>query len=86
MRELLFIAFIVACPLMMIFMMRGGHGHGSGRSDHAGGHGRDDEPGKTSTDDLRRKRVELDRLIERREQFEPEQSETELRPTSQGRR
>ena len=26
MRELLFIAVVLACPLMMILMMRGGHG------------------------------------------------------------
>jgi len=75
---LFFLLLVLACPLMMIFMMRGGHGHGGAHSDHAGGgHGRDAEPGPTSTDDLRRKRDELDRLIEEREQ-----SERELTPTA----
>jgi len=34
MKELLFIALVLACPLMMVLMMRG-HGHGG----HAHGHG-----------------------------------------------
>jgi YHS domain-containing protein len=28
MRELLFLLLVLACPLAMFFMMRGGHGHG----------------------------------------------------------
>ena len=62
MRELLVIALVLACPLMMIMMMRGGHGHG-----RHGGHGRDAASGGT-TDDLRRRRDELDALIAEREQ------------------
>ena len=75
MRELLLIALIVACPLLMMWMMRGGHGHG-GHADggHAhghdgcGGHGHSDSSASNaSTDDLRRQRDELNRLIEGRE-------------------
>lgn len=34
MSQYLFFLLILACPLMMVFMMRGGHGHGA-----HGGHG-----------------------------------------------
>ena len=51
---------VLACPLMMVLMMRG-HGHG-------GGHDHEPEPREASTDDLRRRRDELERLIEEREQ------------------
>lgn len=66
MRELLFLLLVLACPLAMFFMMRGGHGHG--------GHGhtasaRSDEPW-LSAGELRRRRGELDRLIEERERAE----------------
>jgi hypothetical protein len=59
-RELLFIALIFACPLMMIWMMRG-HGHG-GDTSHIGGR---DDHGHTSSEpksaaELRRQRDELD--------------------------
>ena len=81
MSQYLFLLLVLACPLMMIFMMRG-HGHGashgqSGHTGHAGcGHGghsghsghtgeRDEEP--VSVDDLRRRRTELDRQIAERE-------------------
>jgi hypothetical protein len=60
MRELFFIALILACPLLMMLMMRHGHGHG-----HAEPH-RD----KASVENLRRRRDELDRLIEEREESE----------------
>lgn len=63
MRELLFIAVVLACPLMMILMMRGGHGHG-------GSHDHDAKPRGASTEELRRQREELDRLIEERERSE----------------
>jgi alpha-beta hydrolase superfamily lysophospholipase len=66
MRELFFIAIVLACPLIMMFMMRGGHVHG----DAHGGHGHSHEAGPRetmSTSDLRREREELDRLIEERE-------------------
>jgi hypothetical protein len=60
MRELLLVAIFVAC-LMMLFMMRGGHGHGG----H--GHGHDASAHETkSTPALLREREELDRLIEER--------------------
>lgn len=58
MRELLFLLLLLACPLMML-MMHGRHGHGS--HDHGAG---DDG---ASTQDLRRRRDELDRLIDERE-------------------
>jgi hypothetical protein len=53
---------LLACPLMMVFMMRGGHGHG-GHSHSGHDHAR--EPG--SLDDLRRRRDELDREIAARD-------------------
>lgn len=66
MREALFVVLVLACPLMMIWMMRGhGHGHGAGRPEqHHNG------PEHASTDDLRRQRADLDRAITEREQFE----------------
>ena len=86
MREVLFIALVLACPLMMIWMMRGGHGHG-GHAGHGGGvHGghHDGTDAKdVSTQDLRRQRDELERRIEAREQSE---SERELEPTGWGGR
>ena len=70
MRELLLVAIFVACPLMMFFMMRGGHGaHGHGHGAH--GHGHEAGAHETkSTSALRRERQELDRLIEERESEE----------------
>ena len=86
MREVLFIALVLACPLMMMFMMRGGHGHG-GQAGHGGGwHGGHDNGSDTkdaSTQDLRRQCDELDRRIDEREQSE---SERELEPTGWGNR
>ena len=77
MSQYLFLALILlACPLMMIFMMRG-HGHGAshderaGHSGHVGcGHGghnghAQEEP--VSVENLRRQRDELDREIAERE-------------------
>jgi hypothetical protein len=87
MREVLFIALVLACPLMMMWMMRGGHGHG-GHARHGGGcHGGHDEvtdAEDVSTQDLRRQRDELDRQIEHREQWEAE-PERELEPTGWGK-
>jgi hypothetical protein len=53
---------LLACPLMMVFMMRGGHGHGGhshGGHDHAGE--------RASLEELRRRRDELDREIAARD-------------------
>ena len=78
MRELLFIALVLACPLVMVFMMRGGHGHGG--NSHAGGcHNADGagyEHDDVSTDDLHRRRDQVDRLIAEREQAEKIARET----------
>ena len=66
-----FLLVVLACPLMMMWMMRGGHGHGGGHSRHAGGchggHEHEDASAK-STEDLRPRRAELDHLIDEREQ------------------
>jgi hypothetical protein len=67
MKELLFIALVLACPLMMMLMMRG-HGHG-GHGTHSD-HAHDRQAHHASTDELRRRRDELDRVIEEREQEE----------------
>ncbi|HET8568320.1 MAG TPA: DUF2933 domain-containing protein [Candidatus Limnocylindria bacterium] len=47
MRELLLLVVVLACPLAMLLMMRGRHGH----------------DGRVSTEQLRERRDELDRLI-----------------------
>jgi Spy/CpxP family protein refolding chaperone len=81
-----FLLLVLACQLMMMLMMRGGHGHGGGHAHGGGGHGGHDhqaEPRETSTDDLRRQRDELDRMIEARESSE---AERELEPSGSGRR
>jgi Protein of unknown function (DUF2933) len=65
-RELLFVFLVLACPLMMVLMMRG---HGKGGH----WHGPDDErwPELTSTAELLRQRDALDRLIEERKTVTP---------------
>ena len=69
MREVLVVALVLVCPLMMIWMMRGhGHGHGRGTGDYD--HGRRHDYRAASTDELRRQRDELERTISEREQFE----------------
>jgi hypothetical protein len=73
MSNYLFVLFLLACPLMMIFMMRGMHGgHGdTADRDHeqrAGDPYDKTYPDSSSPlDDLRRRRDELDRQIEERE-------------------
>jgi hypothetical protein len=73
---------VLACPLMMMWMMRGGHGHG--RHAHSGHH---DESHASpmrerSTTCLRDLRDEIDQLIEEREQVEREQPERGPRVSS----
>lgn len=65
MRELFFVLLVLACPLAMILMMRGGHGH-SGHTD-TGDHLDESGDVRVSTQQLRRRRAALDRLIEERE-------------------
>jgi hypothetical protein len=70
---------VLACPLMMIWMMRGGHGHGG--HEHSGHHGDDAHAPlmrERSTTGLRELRDEIDRMIEERE--EPEHERAELEP------
>ncbi len=56
---------ILACPLMMFFMMRGMH---SGRGNNAdGGHDHAGTDANTSLHELRRQREQLERQIEERE-------------------
>ena len=61
--SVLLILLVLACPLAMAWMMRGGHGHGG--HDHS-----TQEPTDASLTDLHRQRNELDRLIDEREQAE----------------
>ena len=71
---LLILLLVLACPLMMLFMHRGGHGgHTSHGPDH--GHmdgGADEMSGTSSLDELRRRRDELDAKIDELEQAETE--------------
>jgi hypothetical protein len=53
---------------MMLFMMRGGHGHGVGHQGHAGGRsGHDAQNDQPTLGELRRQRDQLARQIEERE-------------------
>ena len=78
MSQYLFFLLILACPLMMIFMMRGGHGHGahSGHTGPASGRGapgtphEDCEHDDLSIDELKRQRADIDRAIAEREASE----------------
>lgn len=70
--SLVFLLLVLACPLAMFWMMRGGHGahghaaHGSGCG-HGAGHGHESAPESRSVDELRRRRAELDDEIARLE-------------------
>ena len=73
---LLFLLLILACPLMMVWMMRGHGGHG-GHGAHGSGHDHvrgpaDEASGTRSLDALRRARADLDDQIERLERSDTE--------------
>jgi hypothetical protein len=80
MPQALFFLLLLACPLAMVFMMRGMHSnhgrtqtheagaqHGAGHGGCHAGAGHDHEPVESSLDDLRTRRAELDREITARE-------------------
>jgi hypothetical protein len=72
--NLFILLLLLACPLMMVWMMRGHGGH-SGHASHGAGHGpmhdvADETSG--SLDELRRRRDEFDAEITRLEQAETE--------------
>lgn len=77
MREVLIAAVVLVCPLMMLWMMRGGHGHGGhGHGEH--NHDLDDAHAplmrERSTRGLHELRGEIDRMIEERERADREHS------------
>lgn len=67
---------VLACPLMMVWMMRGGHGHGHAGHDHSPGDRREEAHAplmhERSTKALHELRDEIDQMIEEREQAERE--------------
>jgi DUF2933 family protein len=72
MSQYLFLLLVLACPLMMIFMMRGhGRGESHSRAGHAGcgdgSHTGDRDEEHISVDGLRRRRDELDQQTADRE-------------------
>ena len=71
---LLFLFLILACPLMMVWMMRGhgGHGHAqeSGHDQTRGDSG--EMRGRRSLDELRQRRAGLDAEIEQLEEADTE--------------
>jgi len=74
--SLLILLLLLACPLAMVWMMRGHGGHG-GHASHGAGHGHvhgdaDEMSGTGSLDELRRRRAELDAEIAQLEQAETE--------------
>lgn len=69
---LLILVLLLACPLMMLFMHRGGHGdHASHGSNHGHTHGAAGDR-SDSLDELRRRRTELDAAIAKLERAETE--------------
>jgi len=73
---LLILLLLLACPLTMVWMMRGHGGHG-GHASHGAGHDHvhgdaDEMSGTGSLDELRRRRAELDAEIAQLEQAETE--------------
>jgi len=74
--SLLILLLLLACPLAMVWMMRGHGGHG-GHASHGAGHDHvhgdaDEMCGSGSLDELRRRRAELDAEIAQLEQAETE--------------
>jgi hypothetical protein len=61
MSNYLFLLLVLACPVVMWLMMRGGHGHGSPARSNS------HSDGPASIDDLRRRRDDLDQEIAARE-------------------
>lgn len=60
-------AIAILCPLMMFFMMRGGHGSHGGQGEHSG-HAQPQDQDATAGDDARLRQLEgeLDALRHRR--------------------
>ena len=67
---LLILLLVLACPLMMVLMHRGGHGSHSERFLDRGDAETGGEP-PAALDELRRRRDQLDAEIERLEHAEP---------------
>jgi Protein of unknown function (DUF2933) len=70
MGNYLYLLLILACPLMMIWMMRGMHGgkaDGGTAQGHAAGRSNRHADSNATLDELRRQRDQLDREIEARE-------------------
>ena len=65
MSRLLILALVLVCPLMMLWMMRG-HNRGGHDGDDSSST-RDTSAEARSTEELKRERNELERLIDRRE-------------------
>ncbi len=61
MSNYLLFLLVLACPVVMWLMMRGGHGHGGPEHSSSRSHG------PASIDDLRRRRDDLDEEIAARE-------------------
>jgi hypothetical protein len=82
MRYLLPLLITMICPLMMFFMMRGGHGsHGQAAATHEHGHAHSPatRSGPPSLDELRSLRDEFEDRLEKLDDriFELEQAENE---------
>lgn len=67
MGNYLFLLLILACPLMMIWMMRGMHGGKADAGNPTAGRSSCHNDSTASLDELRRRRDQLDREIEQRE-------------------
>ena len=68
--SLLFLLLVLACPLMMVFMMRGHGGHAHGH----GSHGGSDEAAPQAKASLQELRTRLDELESQIEEREAEES------------